>query len=118
MPSEKHFSWDALPRPIIALAPMAGYTDSPFRQMVKEICPSVICFTEFTSTDGLTHGNAASRRQIFFKAEKERPAVAQIFGKKPEKFRQTAKFLMEMGVDAIDINMGCPARKIVSADYG
>lgn len=112
------FSWDALPRPIIALAPMAGYTDSPYRQIVKEICLRVICFTEFTSVDGIVHGNAATMRQIFFNAEKERPIVAQIFGKKPENFRTAARILTSLGVDAIDINMGCPAKKIISSDHG
>lgn len=97
---------------------MAGYTDCAFRQIVKELCPEVVCFTEFTSIDGLKHGNDATLRQIFFNAEKERPIIAQIFGKKPENFKTAAKILEELGVDAIDINMGCPARKIVSADYG
>lgn len=107
-----------MPRPIIALAPMAGYTDSPYRQLVKEICPRVICFTEFTSVDGILHGNEATMRQIMFDPEKERPIVAQIFGKKPENFRKAVKILTALGVDAIDINMGCPAKKIVSSDCG
>lgn len=112
------FCWTNLKRPILALAPMSGYTDCAFRQIVKELCPNVICFTEFTSIDGLKHGNSATLRQIFFNAEKERPIIAQIFGKKPENFKTAVKILEELGVDAIDINMGCPARKIVSADYG
>lgn len=112
------FSWDTLPRPILALAPMAGYTDSSYRQMVKELCPAVVCFTEFTSVDGILHGNEATMRQIFFNPEKERPIVAQIFGKKPENFHEAAKILTELGVDAIDINMGCPAKKIISSDHG
>lgn len=69
------FSWTSLPRPIIALAPMSGYTDCAFRQIVKELCPEAICFTEFTSIDGLKHGNDATLRQIFFDAEKERPII-------------------------------------------
>ncbi len=111
-------NWSSLPRPILALAPMAGYTDSPYRQLVKEICPRVICFTEFTSVDGILHGNEATMRQITFNPEKERPIVAQIFGKEPENFRRAAKVLTELGVDAIDINMGCPAKKIISSDCG
>ena len=112
------FSWSSLPRPIIALAPMSGYTDCAFRQIVKELCSDVVCFTEFTSIDGLKHGNDATLRQIFFNAEKERPIIAQIFGKKPENFKTAVKILEELGVDAIDINMGCPARKIISSDCG
>lgn len=110
--------WSSLPRPILALAPMAGYTDSPYRQLVKEICPQVICFTEFTSVDGILHGNEATMRQIMFDPQKERPIVAQIFGKKPENFRRAVKVLTELGVDAIDINMGCPAKKVISSDCG
>lgn len=112
------FSWESIPHPILALAPMAGYTDSPYRQLAKEICPRVICFTEFTSVDGIVHGNDATMRQIFFNPEKERPIVAQIFGKKPENFRKAVKILTDLGVDAIDINMGCPAKKIISSDHG
>lgn len=110
--------WDVVDRPILALAPMAGYTDSSYRQLIKEICPEVVCFTEFTSVDGILHGNDATMRQIFFNAEKERPIVAQIFGKKPKNFSEAAKILKQMGVDAIDINMGCPAKKIISSDHG
>ncbi len=112
------FSWNTAKRPILALAPMAGYTDSPFRQIVKELCPRVICFTELTSVDGLLHSNAATLRQISFCSAKERPIIAQIFGNKPELFVHAAKLLAELGVDAIDINMGCPARKIISSDHG
>lgn len=112
------FSWDSLPHPILALAPMAGYTDSSYRQLVKEVCPSVICFTEFTNVDGILHGNEATMRQVSFDPNKERPIVAQIFGRKPENFRKAAAVLTKLGVDAIDINMGCPAKKIVSSDHG
>mgnify|MGYP001566881617 FL=1 len=97
---------------------MAGYTDCAFRQIVKELCPKVVCFTEFTSIDGLKHGNSATLCQIFFNAEKERPIIAQIFGKRPENFKIAVEILEELGVDAIDINMGCPARKVVSSDCG
>ncbi|PIQ77900.1 tRNA dihydrouridine synthase DusB [Candidatus Peregrinibacteria bacterium CG11_big_fil_rev_8_21_14_0_20_46_8] len=112
------FSWSTLPRPIVALAPMAGYTDSPYRQLVKLICPQAICFTEFTNVDGLLHGNAATRRQVEFHPDKERPIIAQLFGHEPETFAKAAKIVTEMGVDAVDINMGCPAKKIVSSDHG
>ncbi|MEK7524165.1 MAG: tRNA-dihydrouridine synthase [Patescibacteria group bacterium] len=112
------FSWDSIPRPILALAPMAGYTDSSYRQLVKEVCPSVVCFTEFTNVDGILHGNEATMRQVSFDPNKERPIVAQIFGRKPENFRKAAAVLTKLGVDAIDINMGCPAKKIVSSDHG
>ncbi len=112
------FSWSTTKRPILALAPMAGYTDTTYRQLVKEVCPSVVCFTEFTSVDGILHGNDATMRQIFYNPDVERPIVAQIFGKKPENFFKAAQVLVELGVDAVDINMGCPAKKIISSDHG
>jgi len=110
--------WDKLPRPILALAPMAGYSDSAFRLIIKEICPSVVCFTEFTNVDGILHGNRTTMRQISLNAEKERPIVVQIFGKNPASFQKAAKIVTELGADGIDINMGCPARKIISSDHG
>lgn len=114
----KKFHWKDLDRPILALAPMAGYTDTAYRQLVKEIEPRVICFTEFTSADGIIYGSKNTLRQLDFNPEEERPIVAQIFGKEPEHFTKAAAIVEELGVDAIDINMGCPARKVVSSDHG
>lgn len=112
------FSWNDLPHPILALAPMAGYTDTAYRQLIKRIEPRVICFTEFTSTDGIIYGSKMTLKQLDFNPKEERPLVAQIFGKRPEHFAKAAKILEEMGMDAIDINMGCPAKKVVSSDHG
>lgn len=112
------FHWNKLKGPIICLAPMAGYTDSAYRQLIKNIAPEVICFTEFTSADGIVYGSKMTLSQVDFNPEVERPIVAQIFGKKPEHFAKAAKILEELGVDAIDINMGCPAKKVVSSDHG
>ena len=112
------FHWNNLKHPIICLAPMAGYTDSAYRQLVKEIAPGVICFTEFTNVKGLKYGSKRTLAQVGFNPDIERPIVAQIFGKEPEHFAEAAVLLEEMGVDAIDINMGCPAKKVVSSDHG
>jgi tRNA-dihydrouridine synthase B len=112
------FNWKDQSRPILALAPMAGYTDMAFRRLVKGIEPSAICFTEFTSTDGIVHGSKNTLSQLDFHPEEERPIVAQIFGKKPENFTRAAAALEELGVNAIDLNMGCPAKKVVSSDHG
>lgn len=112
------FSWNNLKRPILALAPMAGYTDTAYRQLIKGIEPRVICFTEFTSADGLIYGSKMTLKQLDFNPDEEKPLVAQIFGKKPESFAKAAKIIEEMGIDAIDINMGCPAKKVVSSDHG
>lgn len=112
------FSWTNTKRPILALAPMAGYTDTAYRQLIKGIEPRVICFTEFTSADGLVHNSKMTWKQLDFNPNEERPLVAQIFGKRPENFARAAQMIEEMGIDAIDINMGCPAKKVVSSDHG
>lgn len=112
------FSWKDAKRPILALAPMAGYTDTAYRQLIKGIEPRVICFTEFTSADGIVYDSKMTLKQLDFNPNEERPLVAQIFGKKPASFAEAAKRIEAMGIDAIDINMGCPAKKVVSSDHG
>lgn len=112
------FSWKDQTRPILALAPMAGYTDTAYRQLIKGIEPRVICFTEFTSADGIVYGSKMTLKQLDFNPSEERPLVAQIFGKKPEHFAEAARRIEAMGIDAIDINMGCPAKKVISSDHG
>lgn len=97
---------------------MAGYTDTAYRQLIKGIEPRVICFTEFTSADGIVYESKMTLKQLDFNPNEEKPLVAQIFGKRPEHFAKAAKVLEEMGMDAIDINMGCPAKKVVSSDHG
>jgi len=96
---------------------MEGYTDSSYRQLIKMVAPQTICFTEFTSADGLKYGSHKSFKKIEFK-ECERPLIAQIFGHDPKVFKEIAKVLEEMGVDAIDINMGCPSGKVVNSCNG
>lgn len=111
------FRWKDQPKPMICLAPMEGYTDSSYRQLIKMVAPSVICYTEFTSSDGLKYGSSKSFKKMEFK-EVERPLIAQIFGNEPAHFAECAKLLTDMGVDAIDINMGCPSGKVVSSCHG
>ena len=109
--------WSAKHKPMIILAPMEGYTDSAYRQLIKEITPEAIVYTEFTSSDGLKYGSAKSFQKVDYK-EIERPMIAQIFGKHPEHFAECAAMLEKMGVDGIDINMGCPSSKVVNSCHG
>lgn len=108
--------WTKLAKPILALAPMAGVTDTAFRQMCKQGGADVI-FTEFASVDALCHGNQATRDMISFK-ESEQPVVCQIFGRKPELYTRAAGILEEMGFAGVDINFGCPAYKVVKSGGG
>lgn len=111
------FSWDKVKRPILALAPMEGYTDSAFRQLVKEYAPEIICFTEFTSADALKFNSKKSIGKIGF-SQAEKPLIVQLFGKHPDHFVEAIKYVEAMGADGIDINMGCPAKNVVNSQHG
>lgn len=112
------FSWQTTPRPIVALAPMAGVTDASYRQLIKQIAPQTVVYTEFLSTDAIHYGAKRTMQMLEFEAKKERPFVVQVFGKDPDHFLSAAKVIEEMGADGIDINMGCPAAKVVSSCHG
>lgn len=118
--------WKGLPKPMFTLAPMEDVTDTSFRQLVMEISDPRffhVIFTEFTSTDGLCHPvgrpNVISRLQVNnterdVLQRKGMKIVAQIWGANPEKFYQATRLICsEMQFDGIDINMGCPVKKIV-----
>lgn len=111
------FSWNKIKKPIIALAPMAGYTDSAYRQIVKEIIPEVICFSELTSINAITHDNEKTMQMLEF-SKTEQPLIMQLFGKNPAFFAEAGKKLEALGVAGIDINMGCPAKKITKTEQG
>jgi tRNA-dihydrouridine synthase B len=112
------FSWQTTPKPIIALAPMAGVTDASYRQLIKQLAPEVVVYTELLSTDAIHFGAKKTMGMLHFDLEMERPFIVQIFGKRPEHFLSAAKVIEEMGADGIDINMGCPAAKVVSSCHG
>jgi tRNA-dihydrouridine synthase B len=112
------FSWQNYGRPIVALAPMAGVTDASYRQLIKKIAPQTVVYTEFLSTDAIHYGAKRTLEFLEFNAELERPFIVQVFGKDPEHFLSAAKIIEQMGADGIDINMGCPAAKVVSSCHG
>lgn len=103
--------------PIVALAPMDGYTDSPFRQITKKIAPHTVVFSEFYSADGLVHSKELQQKALTHDPS-EYPLVIQIFGKDPAKFRDAAKIIESYGITGIDVNMGCPAKKVVKSGHG
>lgn len=105
--------WRKIVHPIKALAPMEDVTDTVFRRIVAECGRPDVFFTEFTNTDGMcSEGREAVIHRLQF-TEEERPIVAQIWGNNPEHYVRAARDLREMGFDGIDINMGCPVKKIV-----
>ncbi len=110
--------WNKLDKPILVLAPMAGYTESPFRQLVKEIEPSVVLISELTSVEGLKHGNEKTRRMIEFAPSESPYYGVQLFGNDTQSFIDAAKVVEDMGADFIDLNFGCPSPKIVNSGNG
>jgi tRNA-dihydrouridine synthase len=97
----------------LVLAPMSGITDYPFRQIAKEHGCS-LAFTEMVSADGLLR-----KGKSFLKiGEGEHPVSVQLFGSNPEVLAEAARTAESMGADAIDINMGCPAKQIVGPGAG
>ncbi|MBT6120031.1 dihydrouridine synthase [bacterium] len=109
--------WKNIKKPIIGLAPMDGYSDSPFRRICKLVNPDIITVTEFTSADGIYHNAKQLMKKLYFHGD-ERPIIAQIFGKNMDTFIAAAKVCEDMGFDGIDINMGCPAKKVVKSEHG
>src|SRR3989344_3463014 len=111
--------WQKLNRPFFILAPMADVTDSAFRQIILSCGKPDIFYTEFVSADGLCSekGKLKLVPHLAFK-KNEKPIVAQFFGANPENFYKCAQLAVEFGFDGIDVNMGCPAGKIVKHDSG
>lgn len=103
--------------PNLILAPMAGVTDSPFRRLIKELGGVGLIVTEFVSVEGLTRGNLRTHRLMRFLPE-ERPISIQIFGYDEERMRQAAEVVEEAGADIIDVNCGCPAKKVIKGGGG
>lgn len=108
--------WVKLKKPILALAPMAGVTDSAFRLICREQGADVV-YTEMVSADGLYHDSKKTLEFLKFK-KKERPVVIQLFGKDPAKFAKAAQLCQAAGFSGIDINFGCPAKKVAGHGGG
>lgn len=110
--------WSDLEKPILALAPMAGYTESPFRRLVKGIEPSVILVSELISTEAICHNNEKTLRMIEFHPDEKKYYGVQLFGSRTESFIKAAKVVEDLGADFIDLNFGCPSPKIINSGNG
>ncbi len=104
------------------LAPMAGVTDTVFRRLIRAQGGCGLIMTEFTSS----HGVVASARSIkptrtfrylYFEPD-EHPISAQLFGSDPAVMAEAAKYCQDLGFDAVDINFGCPVKKVVTCNGG
>ena len=109
--------WQKLNKPIYAIAPMAGVADSAFRQICKQFGADVV-YSEMISATAIVYNSKKTLELMKF-AKKERPYVVQLFGSKPEHFAQAAKFITKkIKPDGIDINFGCPVKKVVKQGAG
>jgi nifR3 family TIM-barrel protein len=105
-----------LEQPLI-LAPMAGITDRYFRLILKRIGGVGLVTMEFISSEALTRGSARTRQMMQFAAE-ERPLAIQVYGSDPVRMADAAEFVQALGADIVDINMGCPANKVLKGCAG
>ncbi len=129
--------------PATVLAPMAGVTDTVFRRFIKNAsqfstemrspedtltnidtvtsnCQSGcgLIMTEFTSADGLSRMREVKRKRYLTYYDDEHPISAQIFGSNPQTLADSARICQDAGFDIIDLNLGCPAKRVVSCNGG
>ena len=100
----------------VVLAPMAGVTDLPFRLLLKEQGCGLVC-SEMVSAQALVYGNRRTF-ELLTTDPRERPVSIQLFGSDPETMARAAQILAEYPLDIIDLNMGCPAPKVVKNGEG
>jgi tRNA-dihydrouridine synthase B len=103
--------------PPLALAPMAGMTDTAFRRLVKRRGGCGLVVSEMVSSEGLVRGIDRTLEYAEY-TEEERPVSIQIFGGDPEKMAAAAQIVEGMGADIVDVNMGCPVPKIAKHNAG
>ena len=98
------------------LAPMAGVTDLPFRQLCREMGAGMVV-SEMVAADPSTWSSRKSKLRIQF-ADEPAPRSVQIAGYDPQMMAEAARFNVQQGAEIIDINMGCPAKKVLKKDAG
>lgn len=110
--------------PGTVLAPMAGITDTIFRRFIRRLGGCGLIMTEFTSGDGITRevargpkGQKRALRYLDF-TEEEHPITAQLFGSHPQVMADAARIVEDLGFDIVDLNLGCPAKKVVKCNGG
>ena len=96
---------------------MAEVTDTYYRSLIKELGGVGLVVSEFISAEGLTRNNSRSTNMLAF-SEAERPVAIQIYGGDPDRMDDAAAIVEDEGVDIVDINMGCPVKKIVNSGAG
>lgn len=111
------FKFFGLNKKVTALAPMDGYTDCAYREVLSEYKKPDLMYTEFVNAQGFVRATK-NLIDIFRYTQNQRPIIAQIFGRDPEYFYKATKLLCVLGVDGVDLNMGCPSRTVSSKGGG
>jgi nifR3 family TIM-barrel protein len=137
VPAELHIGGVRI-APATVLAPMAGVTDTVFRRFIKnasmftdpsspadvdvetsnETSGCGLIMTEFTSADGLSRMRETKRKRYLTYYEDEHPISAQIFGSNPDTLADSARICQDWGFDLVDLNLGCPAKRVVNCNGG
>jgi len=137
VPAEMHLGGVRI-APATVLAPMAGVTDTVFRRFIKnaslftnpnspadvdvetsnETSGCGLIMTEFTSADGLSRMRETKRKRYLTYYEDEHPISAQIFGSNPDTLADSARICQDWGFDLVDLNLGCPAKRVVNCNGG
>jgi tRNA-dihydrouridine synthase B len=108
---------DVVIDPPLILAPVAGHTDTLFRQAIKGLGGCGLVVSELVSTEGMTRQQDRTFHLTRFE-ESERPVSIQIFGSDPARMAESAAMVESMGADIVDINLGCPVKKVVRQGGG
>jgi tRNA-dihydrouridine synthase B len=104
--------------PATVLAPMAGVTDTVFRRFIRNLTGCGLIMTEFTSADGVLRAKDKKAQRYLHFSEDEHPISAQLFGSNPEVMAEAARMVEGLGFDLVDLNLGCPAKKVVKCNGG
>ena len=105
-------------RPATVLAPMAGITDTVFRRFIRNLGGCGLMMTEFTSADGIVRHKDKKAKQYLTFYGNEHPISAQLFGSDPATLADAARVVQDLGFDVVDLNLGCPAKKVVKCNGG
>jgi tRNA-dihydrouridine synthase B len=104
--------------PATVLAPMAGVTDTVFRRFIRNLGGCGLIMTEFTSADGVLRKKDQKAKRYLHFYEDEHPISAQLFGSNPQVMAEAARMVEGLGFDIVDLNLGCPAKKVVKCNGG
>ncbi len=97
---------------------MAGITDTVFRRFIRNLGGCGLMMTEFTSADGIVRHKDKKAKQYLTFYGNEHPISAQLFGSDPATLADAARVVQDLGFDLVDLNLGCPAKKVVKCNGG